>query len=211
MRGRDEAERGFTLIEVLVVVAVTILLAGISLTGFGGGAKEITAVFIEGEKISELILRAKALAITTYNIPPIPCGFGVVFDYSLGEYSLVDYDVSPDDPLCRNIANGIDRAKLAVIETRRLPENVLIHPTASTLEVVMFLPPDPKTYLYRRSTPVFGPPGIPDDGEPPPPPPPPVTRSAIQSGSLVLTLISAKQSKTFKVAVNTAGQLTFPQ
>jgi prepilin-type N-terminal cleavage/methylation domain-containing protein len=151
---------GFTLIEVLVVVSVTLVLSGILLVGFGGKARSQNAVFVDAAKISEVILRAKALAISTYNIPPIPCGYGFQM-HGIGgpmgqKYSLIYYDVPANDIRCTDIEN----MPLATSSVRVLADNSgapqtfsmspgsNLAPGVDMLFYVLFVPPNPDTHIY---------------------------------------------------------------
>ena len=62
---KDVLDNGFTLIEVLIVIAISAMLAGIAI-GYSGVGRNQTALSVEETKISQFILQARTLAIATY-------------------------------------------------------------------------------------------------------------------------------------------------
>lgn len=77
--------RGFTLIELVVVIGVIALLTSILIIGLGGSRVKFN-LMVERAHIVEAITRAKSLAIQTFLENPDPtepqtCGYGVRFDY----------------------------------------------------------------------------------------------------------------------------------
>ena len=132
--------RGYTLIELLVVIAVTTMIASIVVI-YGTSGRDQIAVSIETAKIADLISRAKARTLATYNDPNRPCGFGVELDYAASKYSLRGYRTSPD---CAS-PTGIASSNL--IEEYTLAPGVSFQDGSNKLEQVLFIPPDPLTLL----------------------------------------------------------------
>jgi prepilin-type N-terminal cleavage/methylation domain-containing protein len=136
---------GYTIIELLVVVAITALLASFVFT-FGKGGRQQIALMVERAKIAQVIFRARSLAISTYNQPSPPCAYGVHFDYGGGTYTLNSYLFSP----CSGITNvtGISTP----LETYTLGTG-LVYGTAgsSPLSDVLFFPPDPATLVFTNA------------------------------------------------------------
>lgn len=195
--------RGSSLVELSVVVMITIILSSIVFVGLGRTSRNYTALYVEQAKIAELILRAKSLAISTYNIPPVPCGYGVRVDNPLNvnrSYALVIYDIPSDDPRCVNIATlPIDASRIRVFQENgvdvsyKLPSGIVFGVSPSPdpiLRYVIFVPPDPNTYLYGFV----------------------LNSLPSQTGSRVVSLrVGSITSPTrLNVAVSVAGQLTFP-
>ena len=81
---------GFTLIEVLIVIAISAMLAGIAI-GYSGVGRNQTALSVEETKISQFILQARTLAIATYGNTNGVCGYGVSFNPTTQTYSLFAY------------------------------------------------------------------------------------------------------------------------
>ncbi len=149
---------GFTLIELLVVVAVTLVVSSIMIV-YGNKSRSQASLSIEAAKIAQVILRAKSLAISTYNIPPIPCGYGIKIDYPNKEYSLVLYDYLPTETECLDIKDRLVQEQTRIVplaasgipETYRLSEGVVFPtPPSGLVEYVVFVPPDPKTHIFLR-------------------------------------------------------------
>lgn len=154
----SSSRSGFTLIELLVVIGVTLVVSSIMII-YGNKSRSRASLSIEAAKIAQVILRAKALAISTYNIPPIPCGYGIKLDYSREEYSLVLYDYAPTDSECLDIKDGLVQEQTRIVplaasgipETYKLSEGVVFpRPPSGLLEYVVFVPPDPKTYVFLQ-------------------------------------------------------------
>lgn len=157
MRITITKKKGFTLVEVLVVVAITSLLAGAVLTYSSRGRTQV-ALYVESAKLAQVALRAKSLAIATYNNPGTPCGYGVHLDIPNNTYSLFSY--SPKDANgdlnCASIVNSpIDTTDPAYspIENFDMQKSVQFVDLPSSdngIQEVLFVPPDPKTYIWVR-------------------------------------------------------------
>jgi len=188
---KNSKRAGFTLVEILAVVGITIILST-ALVVYSSSARNQTTLAVEETKLSQLILRAKSLAVATYNQPPIPCGYGIRIDYLVHSYELFSYDFPADKMQCRSInIQGIDITGTApgsvyrIFETHPLPTTLTWDTTVSNpLDFVFFLPPDPQTVLL----PALGP--------------------GTSAGSIGLKLVNEPILKTIVVSKN--GQLSFP-
>lgn len=142
------ARAGFTLIEVLVVIGITSLLAGIILT-YSSSSRDRVALQVEQARLSQTIAKAKSLTVSTYNDPVVPCGYGVRFNYAESEapdtYTLFSYDA----PTCANIT-VLDPAFETEVTTEDLPPNLTFEEPdpAESIESVLFLPPNPDTWIW---------------------------------------------------------------
>ena len=155
---------GFTLIEMLIVIAITAVLAGFSIIYTRVGQNQI-ALSIEESKIAQLILEAKELSIATYSEHAATCAYGVQFNYASSTYSLFAYNdaaSSPDYPgrmICPSIASTS-----AAVDTSAVSEyaggswqvhtapGVLLQSSADpiasdTIQDVLFYPPNPCTLI----------------------------------------------------------------
>ncbi len=141
----------------MVVVAITSLLAGMVLTYSSRGRTQVS-LYVESAKLAQVILRAKSLAIATYNNPDTPCGYGVHLDFASSTYALFSYaPTSPGGALdCPSVATGpidITSPAYSVIENFEMQkgvEFVNIGGGNNGVKDVLFLPPDPTTYLWLR-------------------------------------------------------------
>jgi prepilin-type N-terminal cleavage/methylation domain-containing protein len=143
------ANRGFTLVEVLVVIAITALLAGLILT-YSSQSRDQVALFVEQAKLAQTFARAKSLTVSIYTQNPAdsPCGYGVSMDYADNTYTLFAYDPDEDVNTCRNIQTLNDLFQTEII-TERLPGNlVLAEPDAESVGGLLFLPPNPETNIW---------------------------------------------------------------
>jgi prepilin-type N-terminal cleavage/methylation domain-containing protein len=175
---RFTLRRAYTLIELIVVIAITGLISGIMLV-YGGVGREQINLSLEAVKIAQMISRAKALAVATYTDPSSPCGFGVHFDYSARKYSLRSYRTSPG---CESVL-GI--ASSAVLNEFDLGTGLAWQRGGDSIEDVVFIPPDPKVYLFSNGTLLPG--GV--------------------SGKVYLLTSGGEGART--ITVNPAGQVTF--
>lgn len=159
------ADRGFTLIEVLIVVAITSLLSGMVMTYSSRGRTQV-ALYVEAAKLSQVILRAKSLAVATYSDPNllgsgIPCGYGVQIDYAAGTYSLFSYMPALPSVSCRptpvGALSGIGANPVgedptnyiySAIDTVRLSPGVVYGSGNPKLTDILFIPPDPATLIW---------------------------------------------------------------
>lgn len=195
---RNKKERGgFTLIEILVVLMITALLSGV-VVFYGTNARSRNALIVEGSKVAQLLLRAKSLAISTYNIPPIPCGYGVFFDHFNNRYSLISYleiAGAADDPRCKTIKDAdLDESAITFFEnsTFALSPGVIYYGDTYEASYILFVPPEPKTYIYLLD--IVNPSNA---GKP------------ITSGIGTVSLQTADTGEVYAIDVNTFGQLSF--
>jgi prepilin-type N-terminal cleavage/methylation domain-containing protein len=196
--------KGFTLIEILIVVAISAMLSAIAL-GYTGVARNQIALSVETSKVAGFILRAKQLAIATYNQGSNVCAYGVSFDIADNTYSIFAFAPDPSMyagpvPACRNIASttavGIS-SSTEMLESVPGAWNV---PLANgvrmrsggqgdDLSIVLFYPPAPETFISR-------------DGE-----------TFLNPNTTNVTskvhLVTADGSASTSIAVNSAGQVNF--
>jgi len=149
--------RGFTLVEILVVVAVSAIVLG-SFISYNSASRAQIALSVEQAKIAQLILRAKSLAISSYSSNPSGrCGYGFSVDYGVNyagrSYSLNRYDVS-DNTVCDAIYTGqsgydFNNLILVQLEKYSLDSNLKFQASGESdeLEDVIFIAPEPKTFL----------------------------------------------------------------
>lgn len=144
-------KKGFTLIEVIVVVSIITILSGYLLVYTGRSRGQI-ALSVEQAKLAQIISRSKALAISTYGVSQAPCGYGVSMQYSAGTYTLYSYTI----PDCATIS-GIDATSpgYAALQTFSLPKNIVWDDDSAKLDAVLFVPPDPQTLLWSNESPLI--------------------------------------------------------
>jgi len=149
---------GFTLIEVLIVVGITSILAGMVMTYSSRGRTQV-ALYVEAAKLSQTILRAKSLAVATFNDPNVPCGYGVHVDYVAGSYSLFSYgppDCSPTGSPTAIGTNPINTDPTTnyykVISANQLAPGVIYGAGSNNPKMtdILFVPPDPVALIWSE-------------------------------------------------------------
>lgn len=146
---------GFTLIEVLIVIAISAMLAGIAI-GYSGVGRNQTALSVEETKISQFILQARTLAIATYGNTNGVCGYGVSFNPTTQTYSLFAYvpglsscpsalDITP-----ASVEDIAEQEKYTDETWQVHPESgVVLSSKSDSVATVLFYPPDPTTFLIQ--------------------------------------------------------------
>jgi len=185
---KASSRSAFTLVEVLVVIAITSLLSGLILS-YSSASRDQVALYVEQAKLSQTFAKAKSLTVSTYNQPEVPCGYGVHVNYPgarplAGEapntYTLFSYN----PPECGSIS-VLDPAYRTEIATERLPGNLVFKDAdAASLTDILFVPPNPNTWIW-----LYGSSGTTTLGEVP---------ITTRSGTLSVT-----------VSVSSAGQISF--
>lgn len=143
-RGGNPSVWGFTLIETLIVIAITALLSGFVLT-YTSTSREQVALYVEQSKLSQTILRAKALTLSTYNQPSIPCGYGVAVNADKNNYRLFSYGTAPCGPI-----PIVSEDLVSVLKENTLPPQVAIKSRPESIEYILFSPPDPRVSIWRE-------------------------------------------------------------
>lgn len=146
----------FTLVEVLVVIAITALLAGIILS-YSSSSRDRVALSVEQAKLAQTIVKAKSLTVSTYNDPIIPCGYGVHIDYETDSYQIFSYGIeegSFEPAQCDDMSELKPTLKIEV-SNNKLPANLTFEDpgkpvpgSADNIQDILFLPPNPETRIW---------------------------------------------------------------
>lgn len=95
------ANQGFTLIEIIVVISITVILAGI-LIGLGSRSRLEIELTAERARLGELVHYAESLAATGVVLNPNddepPCAYGLKIDLTGHAYSIFAYNFPAGTP-----------------------------------------------------------------------------------------------------------------
>lgn len=139
--------KGFTLVEIIIVVGITAILAGVILT-YTSNSRNQVALFVEQAKLAQTVSRTKSLAITTYTKTNPPCGYILQIDYDAQSYSVYPYTVAAGTPC--GVKTMADIQKGDAVSTDKMPINVRLDPSGEeAIDTVLFLPPDPQTWIWK--------------------------------------------------------------
>src|SRR5206468_841965 len=90
---------GFTILEILVVIGITLMISALAITYKSQSQRQVS-LYVETQRVVELILRAKSLAVSTYKDPNtvsdptlVACGYGIDINYASNTYSLFSYKI----------------------------------------------------------------------------------------------------------------------
>lgn len=139
-------QKGFTLIEVLVVLTVMSFLSGILIIYSRGGEQQVIS-FKEQARLVSGILRAKSLAIQTFQTQEKVCGYGIHFETSPYNKYVIFREIKGVDP---NNPCGANNRRYDLGEEFEPAVNLGdsgIKLDQATIGDVFFLPPDPKIYF----------------------------------------------------------------
>ncbi|MGC9599322.1 MAG: prepilin-type N-terminal cleavage/methylation domain-containing protein [Minisyncoccia bacterium] len=196
--------KGFTLIELLVIVAISAMLSAIAIT-YTSIARNQVALSVETSKVAQFILRAKSLAIATYNSAPGTCGYGASFDIANNAYSLFAYNpdpskyngaVSPCPSVASTTALGISSGEMGQYSQSSwdvsLANGVRMESggNGNDLALVLFSPPDPAVLISRDGQNFLDP-------------------ALTQNMTSKVHLVTADGSASTTISVNAAGQVNF--
>lgn len=177
--------RGFTLIEVVIVVGISVLLTSVVLTYSSSGRDQVY-LGIQKAQVAQIISKAKSLTVSTYNQPDVPCGYGVWFDYENAnpKYEIFRYKISPCPSFGDLKNSGIVHGVGYEVQSKyTLPPNLKFKiGTPDQIDTIFFMPPDPKTLMWNNG-------------------------GSEDSGGIYLE--TRNESASAKVEVNSGGQITF--
>lgn len=126
-----------------MVIAITALLAGLILT-YSSQSRDQVALYVEQAKLAQTVARAKSLTISTYNLPAVPCGYGVRIDHEQDSYQLFSYD-APD---CGDI-QSLSPQFMTEVVSEQLPGNLEFgEQDAESITDILFMPPAPSTWIW---------------------------------------------------------------
>ena len=174
-------QRGFTLIEIIVIIGIITLLTSLLLLYSRGGERQIL-LLREKAKVISAVLRAKAMAINTVIEAQPACGFGVHFE----ERRYFIYRDSALDPRdCFAISDHrrySGEASGEILASEIFPLDPALRFSGLPIGDVFFQPPQPRVFF---------------DGEEP-----------VSLREARLTLATLDNNSQASIIINDAGQIT---
>ncbi len=152
------SRKAFTLIEVIIVIGITAVLAGLILT-YTSASRDQVALYVEEAKLAQTISRAKSLAITTFNRASegeaVPCAYGVHVNYDEQSYEIFSYSAPKCEVTVQDLTDigegDCTNQPACVFSKETLPANVkLTAMSEDAIEDIVFIPPDPKTLIWKQ-------------------------------------------------------------
>ncbi|MGB9848016.1 MAG: pilus assembly FimT family protein [Minisyncoccia bacterium] len=133
--------RGYTLVEILVVLGVSALLSGLLLVYSRQGEKIGEIMRVRAQIVSD-INRVKNLAITAATWQgQLTCGYGIYFDVTNNQY-IIFTDVSSNCDISSHLRN---QAQTQDVEVIKVPQRFTLSNT--NVQEVFFMPPQPFVYF----------------------------------------------------------------
>ena len=210
----DKNNKGFTLIEILIVLAITAVLSGLAIVYTHVGQNQIS-LSIEESKVAQLILEAKELSVATYSSNSATCAYGVAFNYASSaassSYSLFAYNAAVTSslyvgrPICPSLASTSVAFDTSAVQQYQsgswqvhTASGVVLDgsggATSDTIQYVLFYPPDPCTLINLVGAQTFQSDCSSITGNPPP------------AAYVYLSTADGSMSRT--ITVNPAGQVS---
>lgn len=135
--------KGFTLIEMLVVLAIIVIITGIVIFNIGN-ERQNSALLRSAQKLSLDLRRAQSFALSSkvFKTSGIPCGWGIHFN-GVGSDSYVIFADLATDQNCSDrdfirAASGSED-----FETINLESGITISNLSGSLSDIVFTPPEP--------------------------------------------------------------------
>jgi prepilin-type N-terminal cleavage/methylation domain-containing protein len=135
---KDNTDRGFTIIEMLVIIGIISLISAILIVYIRAGGRQIV-LFREQAKLVSVLARAKYLAISTFGREGVPCGYGVHF--TSPRTFLIFKDLADN-------CQSSDQKYSGSLETQESFElDSLLEFETLTFSDILFIPPDPSIVI----------------------------------------------------------------
>jgi len=141
------------------VIALSVLFSTFVIL-YGHGGQESVALTVEEAEISQLILRAKDLSVTTYTDSAGGCADGVQINPASGTYSLFIYQPNAAGT-CPSLASTSDAAdfkklaKLVQYDSQSWnvhnAQGIVMASGTDQLEDILFYPPAPATLISQNN------------------------------------------------------------
>ena len=140
-----ESQKGFSLVEMMVVVVIIGILATVMILNFRGSGSQMALRQVTQQVMSD-IRRAQSLAIASTQFEgEMKCGFGIYYVDST-TYAIYTGDTVGDcDTENRNFELGIDQTYRGLTMADR---QIVFR---QSFPDIFFEPPDPKTYIDNSS------------------------------------------------------------
>jgi type II secretory pathway pseudopilin PulG len=139
--------KGFTIIELMITFAIIIILSSYIILSNKTNRSQII-LSLEQAKIVDALNTAKSLTLSTYIEGNSSCGYGIYINYSNNSYEIFKYGQPPNcGAIASSSINSTDPS-YTQIKTINLPKEVVFDNLKNKLDVIFFIPPDPKTLIW---------------------------------------------------------------
>lgn len=143
---------GFTMVELIVIVALTFILAGI-LIGYSQSNRQVIELRTEQAKIVQVFSQAKSLAqngiIASPGDDTPPCAYGLHLDLAANSYSVFYYNPPAPQP-CDGTISSITNIppNYGTLETHALAQNRLRFENTTDFGDILFLSQSAKVIIF---------------------------------------------------------------
>lgn len=158
LKAITSSQSGFTLMELIVSLAIISILISITLTNYKGGSKGTELIMASQKMVTDIRLaQNNSLGSVQYNTQIPQGGWGVYVDIGAGG-SRTSYQVFADVNGNGEYDAGTEDNRAYGARTLSLPEGITIDiidvdtDGASNNVHITFLPPDPTTIIFNKTT-----------------------------------------------------------
>ena len=135
--------KGFTLIEILVVLAIIVVITGVVIFNIGS-ERQNSALLRSAQKLSLDLRRAQSFALSSkvFKTSGVPCGWGAHFNGVGSDNYIIFADLAvnqncSDRDFIRAASGSED------FETINLESGIIVDSLSGGLSDIVFTPPDP--------------------------------------------------------------------
>ncbi|MBI2446407.1 MAG: prepilin-type N-terminal cleavage/methylation domain-containing protein [Parcubacteria group bacterium] len=149
---KNNIPKGFTLIEILVVLAIIVIITSVVIFNIGS-ERQNSALLRSVQKLSLDLRRAQSFALSSkvFKTIGIPCGWGVHFN-GMGSDNYVIFADLALNPNCsdRDFIRAADGSE--DFETIYLESGITVNSLSSGLSDIVFTPPEPTVTFTPAQT-----------------------------------------------------------
>jgi Tfp pilus assembly major pilin PilA len=149
--GRRGARTGYTLIEIVIVIGITLVLAGITLS-YTATTKQYVSISVETAHVAQYLARAKSEALASYAQAGAACGYGIFIANATDMERFAYNDATNCSSTGMSVASITNAANRTLLETSKIGSGITLDTSNGVVQAVVFVPPDPTTYYVVRGS-----------------------------------------------------------